>query len=313
MKYVVVVLSVAAIGCSSASKKETWEMLMAERGFALGHLTFDPSGAMHAVEAVSGRTLERSETWGGWSPMPGFVASHRPRVASAFRLWDLAGNVYVSANVIYRAKRGTDEWQKVPGSEGRQLVTVDQAGNVYADGRVLLAGTSEWKPSGTFDRLDSKGRPYSGQQRYDGEAVVTDQQLLTAATRFDANGDVLEATLTGGNLTVTRREFGGTATTELVKTVTERYPVELVGCGLEGTCILLAEGADVFEAKGSTLRQIGSLSVTSSGEALNLLGATMTVDPGGRAYAWDVSGQGLTLSRVFRLVPGTDPWPGEKP
>lgn len=299
--------------CPSSSTTETWEPVMGQVDFSIEQLHFEPNGAMHAVETLTGRTVDRNATWNGWTPTPGFVGNQRPLQPSLFRLWDVNGNVYVSNGVIYRAKRGSSQWQLVPGSVGRQLLTVDAAGNVFASNpsvSVLPVGATTWVPTAALTRIDAKGRAFAGNVWLDGTTTVTDDQLSPLA-RFDANGDVLDAIDDGANVTVTRREFAKTAKTELAK-----FPkvdaLEFVGCGLEGTCVFVKDRTEVMLARGTAaLRQVGSMSVTSKGEALNFSGVGFTVGPDGLFYLWDRSGQTTTFSRVYRLRPGTAPWPGE--
>lgn len=299
--------------CPSSSTTETWEPVMGQLDFSIEQLHFEPGGGMHAIEAFTGRTIDRDPTWNGWRPSPGFVDNAPPNQPNLFRLWDVNGNVYVSNGVIYRSKRGSGSWQLVTGSAGRQLLTVDPSGNVF--GRttsvsVLPAGSETWVPTAAVTRIDAKGRAFAGNVWLDGTTTVTDEQLSPQA-RFDANGDVLDAVDDGTSITVTRREFAKTARTELAK-FPKADGLEFVGCGLEGTCVFLKEGTEVMLARGTAaLRQVGSMRVTSKGDSLNFAGVGFTVGPDGLFYLWDRSGQTSVYSRVFRLRPGTAPWPGE--
>lgn len=313
MKRAALFVVVVSSACTDSNSAETWEPVMGQVDFSIEQLHFEPNGAMHAVELLTGRTIDRNATWNGWAPTPGFVGNQRPLQPSLFRLWDVNGNVYVSNGVIYRARRGTSQWQLVPGSVGRQLLTVDAAGNVFASNpstSVLPAGATTWASTAAVTRIDAKGRAFAGNTWLDGTNTVTDDQLSPLA-RFDANGDVLDALIDEANVVVTRREFAKSAKTELA-----RFPkvdaLEFVGCGLEGTCVFLKDRTEVMLARGTaTLRQVGSMTVTSKGESLNFSGVGFIVGPDGLFYLWDRSGQATTFSRVFRLRPGTAPWPGE--
>lgn len=313
MKRVALFFAVVSSGCTQSNAAETWEPVMGQVDFTIEQLHFEPNGAMHAVERLTGRTLDRNATWNGWTPSPAFVENERPLQPALFRLWDINGNVFVSGTVIYRSKRGEARWSLVPGSVGRQLITVDPSGNVFAANpsvSVLPAGGSTWVPTAAITRIDAKGRAFAGNVWLDGTNTVADDQLSPQA-RFDANGDVLDAIDDGTTVTVTRREFAKSAKTELAK-FTKLDALEFVGCGLEGTCLFLKDRTEVMLARGSTaLRQVGSMSVTSKGESLNFAGVGFTVGPDGLFYLWDTSGQTTTFSRVYRLRPGTAPWPGE--
>lgn len=313
MKRVALFVVVALSGCTESNQAETWEPVMGQFDFAIEQLHFEPNGAMHAIERLTGRTIDRNATWNGWTPSPGFVENERPLQPNVFRPWDVNGNVYVSNGVIYRAKRGTTQWQKLPDSVGRQLISADPSGNVFAFTQttsVLPAGSSTWQPTAAITRVDAKGRAFAGNSWLDGTNTVSDD-LLSPLARFDANGDVLDAIDDGATITVTRREFAKAAKTELAK-FTKVDALEFVGCGLEGTCVFLRNRTDVMLARGAAaLRQVGSTTVDSKGDQLNFDSVGVTVGPDGRFYLWDRSGQTTSYSRVFRLKPGTAPWPGE--
>lgn len=282
---------------------------MGQQGYAIESVAIDASGKMYARETLTGRVLERRAEWSAWVPLPAYL----PTPGSVQRRWDVKGNRYSSANVIHRLAPGANEWVMVPDSVGKNFVTADPDGNLYATSPtsvVMLAGTSAWVPSPPVTRVDAMGRAYSGTARLDGLTQVNDDQLIGKRVLFDANGDVVEFTDDGTTSTILRRPYASMDRKTLA-TFPSKPGLELLGCGLEGTCVLVLKDEDVFEARGSTLRQIGSTVTTSKGESLNFAGYRLTVGPDGRLYLFDVSGQTTPFSRMFKLVPGTDRWPGE--
>lgn len=299
---------VLLLSCTESSSDERWEQVMGQQNFSIESVDVEPSGKMYAHERVTGRVLERRAEWNGWVPLP----THLPTSPALPRRWDVHGSVYSSANVIHRLDKGATAWALVPESVGKNFVTADPDGNVYATSPtsvVLLKGASTWVAAPPVTRVDAMGRAYSGNARLDGLTQVNDEQLLGKRVLFDANGDVLEFTDDGTTSIITRRKFGSTNATTLA-TFPTNASLELLGCGLEGTCLLVLKDVDIFEARSSTLRQIGSTKITSKGESLNFAGYRFTVGPEGRLYLFDVSGQTTAFSRMFKLVPGTSAWPG---
>jgi hypothetical protein len=282
---------------------------MGQVDFAIESLDVDASGKMYAHEKLTGRVIERRAEWSGWVPLPTYL----PMPPALARRWDTRGAVYSSAGVIYRLDNGSSEWALVPGSLGKNFVTADPDGNLFATAPssvVMLKGTSEWVAAPPVTRVDAMGRAYSGTARLDGLSQVNDDQLLGKRVLFDANGDIVELIEDGTISTIRWRKFAS-AESKTLATFASRPGLELLGCGLEGTCLLVRGDVDVFEARGEGLRQVGSTRVTSTGEALNFAGYRFSVGPEGRLFLFDVSGQTTAFSRMFKLVPGTAPWPGE--
>ena len=284
---------------------------MGQSQFALDTLLFDPSGQLYARD-VHGVTLKRRAEWNAWAPLPTYVFAEPAPNTIPPRTWDTNGNVYSSSNVIYRLAPGSTEWTLVQGSLGKTLQTVDPAGNIFAFGsggsEVLPAGTSAWVASPGVTRVDAKGRAYFGNQRLDGTTIVTDEG---GPALFDANGEVLEFVADGQEFRITRRPFGSKDTTELAKFTSGITGLELLGCGLEGTCVLFKSPAVLQVRKGEALRQVGATDTTSANVDLNFSGFKLFVGPEGRLYLSDISGnQSLAFSRVLRLRPYRGTWPG---
>lgn len=290
---------------------------MGQSHFALDTLLFDEAGQLYARDA-QGVTLKRRAEWNAWAPLPTYVfAAPAPNVPPP-RTWDANGNLYSSSNVIYRLAPGSDEWKLVPGSLGKSLQTVDPAGNVFALGsggsEVLLEGATTWVASPGVTRVDAQGRAYFGNQRLDGTTVVADELLQSGRGLFDAHGDVLEFVAEGERFRITRRPFGSKDTTELAKFTSTLTGLELLGCGLEGTCMLFKAPSAVFQVRrGEALRQVGATDMTSSNAELNFSGFKLFVGPEGRLYLTDLSGNAsLVFSRVVRLKPHPGTWPGQE-
>lgn len=206
----------------------------------------------------------------------------------------------------------------MPGSLGKTLQTVDPTGHMFALGsggsEVLLKGTTTWVASAGVTRVDAQGRAYFGNQRLDGTTAVTDELIQSGRGLFDSHGEVLEFVAEGENFRITRRPFGSKEVTELAKFTSALAGLELLGCGLEGTCMLFEAPNAIFQVrKGEALRQVGATDMTSTLEELNFSGFKLYVGPEGRLYLSDVSGNlSLAFSRVVRLKPHPGTWPGQE-
>ena len=246
------------------------------------------------------------------------AATFVPNVATSLsHLWDVNGNVYVSANVIYRAKRGSSSWELVSGSVGKTFVTADPAGNLYATeggvSKVLLIGANAWVAVSGITFVDPRGFAWSGGSQLKGADAVPDD-LWTRTARFDANGDVVDQVADGDTGRIKRHTPGAVATELVSYPLVGGHRYELLGCGLEGTCVVLRDADDVMQIRPSekALTKIGSTLTTSTGDSLNFSGFRLTVGPDGLLYLVDVSGQTINFSRVFRLRPGTNAFPPEE-
>ena len=310
MRLVAGALALLAAACDEAASVEKWEMVMGQATFAITRLSFDEHNVMHAVGG-DGTTLQRRVEWNAWVPLPTVVPFTGLPGTAIPRAWDVNGNIYFGHGVIYRMAKGEKDWVLVAGSVGKTLVTVDPAGNTFATGpkgnQVLLAGATTWVASAPVTRVDGNGRAYSGNRRLDGATETVDEGLLTQpSSLLDAKGDVLEFTNDGTTMKVTRRPFGSTQSTVLAS-----FPIkpklELLGCGLEGSCLFALESA-IFRARAGGLEQIGDTSSTSTGDSLNFSGFRLWVGADGRLYLSDTSGQTTSFSRVARLRPGGT-WP----
>ncbi len=294
-------------GCDESSSVEKWELVMGQSGFAISTLHFDEHNVMHAVSG-NGTTLRRRVEWNAWVPLPVITRVTGVPGTTIPRAWDVNGNTWFGSGVIYRMAKGESDWTLVPGSVGKRLVTVDPAGNVFATGpkgnEVMLAGTTTWVPSLPVTRVDANGRAYSVNHRLDGTTEVVDEALLNQpSTLFDAKGDVLEFTNDGTTMKVTRRPFASTQTTVLAS-FPMKPKLELLGCGLEGTCVYYLQPAVFRTRSGGALEQVGDTSTTSTGEELNFSGFGLWVGADGRLYLTEVSGQTVASSRIARLRPG---------
>jgi hypothetical protein len=311
------VVCVVAAACQSASRLERWEAVMGQTGFAIDSLHFGDDGSLRAVDA-NGRVLVREPAWNKWAPPPSFAASS-PLRAEPRRSWDAQGFVYVSNAGIYRAKATAPQWQLLEGSLGLELITIDPEGNVYARNLragpryvVQLAGATQWVEfPGPVSAIDPRGRPWVGAQLLRGTELVSDP-LVTSPLRFDAKGRQLQLISSGAEFRVQRHDVGDASAEELHRfETTSGRAVELVGCGLDGACILLAED-DVFQLTGSTPKHIGNLTANSSSDALNFSGFRLGVGGDGLLYLFEAQSDGaVSRSRVFRLQPGSEPFPGD--
>jgi hypothetical protein len=303
------------VACGGAQSK--WSPLMGQINFAVGRVFFQEDGQIFAQAKGGGQVLKRRTAWNAWEPLPSQV----PTVEGVLipRVFDAAGTIYSSGDVIYQMPKGATNFTLVQKSVGKNLITVDPSGNMFATSRtaplnvVKLRGSDEWVASEAVTQVDPTGRAYAGNSWLDGLTKVTDESLgIGKKFLFDAKGRVIEFSTEGENARITRREFGKTPVTELAKYKTVQG-LELLGCGINGPCVLVKGNTEIFEATGGTIRQIGSTVTTSTFDELNFSGYTFYVGPEGRLYLTDVSGQTINFSRMFRLTPGTDRWPGEQP
>lgn len=306
---------VAVMGCQSSSA-EKWEGVMQQTGFGIGSLHFEENGPLRAIGQSSGRVFERDATWNKWTQQPGFVASTPP--ATVQRLWDVKGNVYVSNGAIYRSPRNAPKWERL--ATGKELITVDPDGTVFArSGNVFEVKTSsaDWQTILGVDAIDPQGRAWFGTQRYAGAELVADD-LMKVPNVFDVRGRVLHLENTNDAATIERHAVGDAQVQALhhFSTAAGRK-LELLGCGVNDVCLLLADDEAVFQVKPGDARprQVGSLIGTSQGDSLNFSGYRLWVSPEGVLYVSEAMGDQLgtiSISRVTRLIPGTGEFPGEE-